>query len=376
MQHETSIKRQLHRERHFTPPYCPNQRCSNHLPKKAKALFSIRNGIKKIKRFPYFSQRFRCLDCNRTFSASFFCLYFRQKVWGFNEFIFKWHGKGVSLRELAREIHHSENMLRGRKKRMAQWSLLRHAKLTEDLKIEEPIVYDGLENFSFSQYDPNNINHAVGKHTLFTYDFNFCPLNRKGRMSPYQVKKKRDLEAKHGPYPRNAIRTTTKELFERMSNRAQNLCIFSDKHFQYNRVVRWDLAAKKIEHIKVSSKIHRNYQNPLFAVNNIDLMTRQNLAAFKRETISFSKHSVAMMESYVLYIVSRNYLRPKFWGTHRSDPMSSKRSPAMELGLLEKILTFKEFFSHRVLPSHTDLNKDWKRIIDREDPWSRRVIAA
>ena len=51
---------------------------------------------------------------------------------------------------------------------MARWAELEHAKLTENLQIEEPIVYDGLENFSFSQYDPNNINHAVGKCSLPT----------------------------------------------------------------------------------------------------------------------------------------------------------------------------------------------------------------
>jgi len=369
MQDEASIQRQVHRETHFSPPYCPNPKCQHHSPEKANPSFCIRYGAKKIKRFPYFSQRFRCLDCQRSFTASFFQLYFRQKVWGFNEFIFNWHNKGVSLRELAREIKHSERMVRGRKKRMAQWALFKHSKMIEDLKIEEPIVYDGLENFSFSQYEPNNINHAVGKNSLFTYDFNFCPLNRKGRMSTHQKRRKKKLEEKHGPYPRDAIRTTTKELFQRLTQRAKSLCIYSDRHFQYER-------DKNIKHIKVSSKIHRNYQNPLFAVNNIDLMARHNLAAFKRETIAFSKHSIAMMESYVLYMIGRNYLRPKFWGTHRSDPMSSKKSPAMELGLQETILSFKEFFSERVLLSHTKLNKNWKRIVLREDPWSRQKIAA
>ena len=49
------------------------------------------------------------------------------------------------------------------------------------------------------------------------------------------------------------------------------------------------------------------------------------------------KHEISMQDDFLLYAVHRNYMRPKFWGTHRSDPLSSKRSPAMELGILDKI---------------------------------------
>lgn len=259
---------------------------------------------------------------------------------------------------------------------MSRWGILKHASLTEELKIEEAIVYDGLENFSFSQYDPNNINHAIGKKSLFLYDFNFAPLNRKGRMSLWQARKKAWLEKQHGLYPRDAIRTSTKRIFQRLVEKSEkSLVLYTDRHFQYRRVVQFDLRRARIEHIKISSKVHRNFHNPLFAVNNIDLQARHNLSAFKRETIAFSKHSVAMQDSFLLYAMERNYMRPKFWGTHRSDPLSSKKSPAMELGITGKILSFDEFFGERVMPTQVRLNEDWKNFYDRVDPDSRRPIA-
>ena len=371
---EVSIERQLQREERFKPPFCPNPSCKHHFDPSEN--FFTRYGLKPLKRFPYCSQRFCCKSCGRTFSFSLFFLQYRQKVWGCNKQIWDFHQLGVAKREIARRIGHNEKMVRLRLLAMSRWVELKHAKLTQDLSIEEPIVYDGLENFSYSQFDPNNINQAVGKKSLFIYDFNFAPINRKGRMSEFQERKKAFLDKTHGSYPKNAIRTSTRRILARLVERAKGqLVLYSDRHFQYRRVVEEDLRQKNICHIKISSKIHRNYQNPLFAVNNIDLQARHNLAAFKRETIAFSKHEIAMQDSFNLYAAYRNYMRPKFWGTHRSDPMSSKKSPAMELGITEKILSFAEFFSERVLPTQVLLNEDAKDRFLRKNSTSRRVIA-
>ena len=106
------------------------------------------------------------------------------------------------------------------------------------------------------------------------------------------------------------------------------------------------------------------------------MQARHNLAAFKRETIAFSKHEIAMQDDFTLYSAFRNYMRPKFYGTHRSDPMSSKKSPAMELGITDKILTFSEFFEERVLPTQVTLNADAQERYNRLFKPSRRTIAS
>lgn len=259
---------------------------------------------------------------------------------------------------------------------MSRWGLLAHAKFCATLKVKEPIVYDGLENFSFSQYDPNNINQAMGKDSFFVYEFNFCPLNRKGAMMPGQKLKKMKIEKVFGRYPGDAIRTSTKRIFERLLERTEGkLTIFTDKHFQYRRVVEFDLAGKNISHQKISSKITRNFLNPLFPVNYLDLQIRQENSAFRRETIAFSKHSIAMQESYFSYILYRNYMRPKFFKKLKSDPRSLE-SPAMRVGLTRKILKFEEFFRERVLPTQIELCTDWRNLYQRVDPQSRRPIKA
>jgi|GEM_PF-964947 len=372
---EYSIDRQLHRDSSLVPAYCPRSKCRNHLPETARERFWSRYGRKMLTRFPYLSQRYKCNDCGATFSASIFRIDYRQKKWGKNAEIFKMHRQGISKRETARELKCSERLVRTRLRNMSRFAELKDAHFQMNLPIAEPIAYDGVENFAFSQYDPNNINHAVGKDSLFIYDFNFAPINRKGRMSPRQALRKQELEKAHGKYKPDAIRITTRKIFQRLHDRCKGaLTVFSDNHFQYRRVVELDLPHLNIQHFKVSSKIHRNYRNHLFAVNNIDLQARQGLAPFRRETISFSKHEIAMNDCFRLYSIYRNYMRPKFWGTHRSDPLSAKRSPAMELGITRSILSFDDFFSERVMPTQVQLNEDAQARYDRICKGSRRKI--
>ena len=372
MADERSIQRQLHREATFRPPFCPNPNCEAH-QNKHKAHFQ-HYGKKPILRFPYFTTRYRCCRCNTTFTQSRFELHYRQKVWGLNEEIFYLDSVGASKRAISRRVERSEKLVRIRLIKMARQGLLIHARRVARLPVREPIVYDGLENFSFSQYDPNNLNHAVGKNSLFTYDFNLCPLNRKGRMSPRQRRRKAWLDERYGEYPKDAIRTSTRRILARLLKKTVELDLFSDRHFQYRRAIELDLPKQRIHHVTVSSKVARNFANPLFAVNNIDMQARHNRAAFKRETIAFAKHPVAMLESFVLYAIHRNYMRPKFWGTHRSDPESSKRSPGMEVGVTKKIESFWEFFREWVPPTHVQLHSEWRNLYLRRDSLSRRPI--
>jgi len=371
LRHETTISRQTKRDADFSPPHCPNQACPQF--RKIELGFS-RYGKIAIDRFPYSSQRFLCKACSKTFTCSYFRLDYRERIWGHHKTIFYQNRTNTPKREIARFIKHSEYYVRQKISKMSRQALLFEAKMTKGLKINEPIVYDGLENFSFSQFDPNNVNHAVGKDSLFTYDYNFCPLNRKGRMTRAQKRKEQKLEDQYGPYPRGDIRTSTKRVFERLLRRTKELTIFTDEHFQYRRVVNWDLRKKSITHFTISSRKYRNFKNKLFAVNNIDMQMRHNYSAFKRETIAFAKHSIAMMESFTLNTLFRNYMRPKFWGTHRSDPESSKNSPAMHIGLTKKILSFEDVFQERIELGHVKLNHDHKNFYNRVDATSRRVI--
>lgn len=260
--------------------------------------------------------------------------------------------------------------MRLRIKRLAQQALAFQARLTKDFKLREAACFDGLENFAGSQYDVNNIQQVIGRDSLFIYDFNYACLNRKGRMSAWQKNRLDEIEAEHGRYPTNAIRTAARDIIKRIHNRSKGeLDLLSDEHFQYRRVMKQDLRHLKINHVTISSKACRNFQNILFSVNHADLMIRQQIKAFSRETISFSKTAGAMCQKYALYMVHKNFMAPQFTKKHVRRPTAHVKSPAQHLGLCDKIFDFKDvFFRRSSVEDLKTMNDDWKCFWQGEVP--------
>ena len=317
-------------------------------------------------------QRFRCRECRKIFGANFHNLNFNQRHSdkALNSKIFNFFIHGMSNRQVARLIDVSEECVRRRLARMAQRALSFHCEMMRTTKISEAICFDGLENFAFSQYDPNHINHAIGRDSLFIYDFDFAPLNRKGRMSIWQKERLRQIEQEFGRYDPGAIRKNTVKVLERLHAKSarSKLEILSDEHFQYKRAVNI-LRKLEIDQTTISSKACRNFQNILFSVNHSDLLVRQQLAVFARETISFAKTAGRMCQKYALFMVYKNYMAPQFRKKHVRRPSAHVKSPAMELGLCENVMRFKEVFGRRSLErDKLQIPLEWQHFYDGTVP--------
>ena len=368
----------------LVPPFCPNSHCAFHKPVSPKR-FWHKNGFvlrqaSGLDLPPHRIQRFRCKHCHKNFSSSSFGLNYRFKHRdpALNHNIFHTLLLGASNRQIARYLKISPHCVLLRIKRMSQWALLTHRHKLQSLRyFNEPIVFDGLENFAGSQFDPNNIHQAIGRDSLFLYDFNFAPLNRKGRTSHRQKLKKQDLEHVDGPYPRSAIRSATTSILKRLLKLkppGQPLTLCTDEHFQYKRSIQRDLPPGCIEHVTIDSKATRNFQNILFAVNHSDLMSRAYLAAFSRETISFSKTHARMCQKFMLFAVHKNYFTPQFTKKHIRRPKAHIQSPAQAVGLETKILKFHEFFDQLKTPEQIPLPEDWALFYNDQVPYPRRPL--
>lgn len=273
--------------------------------------------------------------------------------------------RGVSNRNIGFDHYISEHCVRIRLRRLAQRALVFHSSILNRLKIAEPVCFDGLENFAGTQYDPNNINHAIGRDSLFIYDFNFAPLNRKGRMSIWQKRRNAQIEAERGRFNPRAIRLAAADIFRRLYERkaptGERLTLLTDEHFQYKRALRMDLKGLPIEHVTVSSKKCRNFQNILFGVNHADLLIRQSPRSFTRETISFNKTAGSMCQRYALYMVYKNYLRTQFTKKQVRRVHAHEWTPAQHLGLCTERMEFGDVFSERSEEGDLGLlSDDWK----------------
>jgi transposase-like protein len=312
-------------------------------------------------------QRYRCTECGLRLSANVDDQNYRYKKsdLALSSKILGLCLSGISNRAIGRYLYISAHCVRLRLVRMAQSALVFHSGVMKGVRIKEPICFDGLENFAGSQYEVNNIQHAIGRDSLFTYDFNYASMNRKGRTSGVQKVRLAEIEAQKGRYNPRAIRIASIEILSRLAGSydpSVPKVLLSDEHFQYKKALEHRKLRKAgFEHVTISSKARRNFQNILFPVNHADLRARQRLAAFIRETISFSKTAGSMCLKFALLMVQKNYMEPQFTKKQKRRPWAHEQSPAQRAGIMDRILGYSDIFSRRsTIRDLRLLNSDWR----------------
>jgi hypothetical protein len=241
-------------------------------------------------------------------------------------------------------------------------------------ELREDVAYDGFETFTHSQFSPCYINTAVGRRSLFIYHNTFSPLNRKGRMTAEQREKNRELNLRHGHYPRNSVYVESVYIMKSLSEMGSGHTLFTDEHRAYLRAYR--TANPELVHETISSEVRRDPSNPLFPINHLHLLYRHFLSSQHRETIAFQKHEAALLEKIQLMKIYRNFMGPKFKKRNRFDPFANERSPAMYVGVCDRILNFEDIFGIRKLPTQVRLDQREVNFIKRFYPFSRQTIAA
>jgi transposase-like protein len=353
------------------PVYCPNPGCKYHQGYKQHEF--VKNGSVKTKKYPGVNQKFRCKECGRGFSSNTFSMDFRKRHIGLGAIIFDSISNGMTYRSLSRLVKINEHSIRRRVIDLSRQCQIQENILMKDRTIQEEVVYDGFEGFCFSQFQPCYLNTAVGKTSLYTYATTYSPLNRKGAMSEWQKKVNQELQEKHGKYPSDSVFNETEYIFEKLSQRStEKLTIWTDEHKAYLRAAKKNA---KIVHKTVSSKRRRNPSNPLFAVNHLHLTKRHFNSSHRRETISFHKHEAGLMDKIHIIRVHKNFFRSKFTKKNKFDEKAAQESPAMKIGVADKIYHFSNFFRQREQKSRANFDKKETAVFERRYEFSRQVIA-
>jgi len=192
---------------------------------------------------------------------------------------------------------------------------------------------------------------VAGQKSHFFHGFTESELRRKGTMTPAQRRRKSRIEALLGrPDPRS-VEKEVAELLNIVTSRPQALELHTDEHQAYPRAVR-ALTHLQVNHHTISSRAARNVQNPLFPINLLDLLLRHSGANHKRETIAFSKRRQSGIERMWIFLVHRNLVK-SFSERHPGE------SPAMRLGITNRLLTIREILGRRRFPSLVVLPARW-----------------
>src|SRR5690606_35421757 len=103
---------------------------------------------------------------------------------------------------------------------------------------------------------------------------------------------------------------------------------------------------------------------------------RHFFSSQKRETIAFQKHEAALLEKIQLMKIYRNFMNSKFVRRNKFDPHAHEKSPAMYVGVADRILNFEEVFGIRKMSSQISLDQREVNFVKRLYPFSRQTIAA
>ena len=262
-------------------------------------------------------QRYRCTLCGKTFSEQSFSLDYYVKHPVDYVPLIRSLVSTSGMGNLGRFENLRCELIENRYERLARSFLALQAHLRQKIMHAEDFVLDGFESFSCSQYYPNNINILVGSDSEFIYTMGFAQLRRKGRMTAEQKQKRAELELLYGKAPPKAVEVSAASLLEDLAKslqhrNIQSCVLYSDEHTSYPKALdRLGMRKQMFQHVQISSKKARTFQNPLFPVNYVDRQFRKDQANQVRETVQFSRCPSAMMLRLTIYQVYHNFIMPK-----------------------------------------------------------------
>jgi transposase-like protein len=346
----------------YSPPFCPAPDCRFHVDPRGWR-FKRKGFFRRLVR-PYLVQRFLCLHCHRSFSSqTFSTTYWLKRPDLLHELFMRLVGCS-GYRQIARALRVSPTTVLRQTIRLGRHCLLFHERLRPKGPLSEPLAFDGFETFEYSQYTPVHLHVALGSASHYFYGFTDSELRRKGRMTARQRARRAELERLYGRPDPKSIEREVRALLELLVPEKTSARLISDEHPAYVRALR-RLRDRRVSHQTVSSRAARTPQNPLFAVNAADLLTRHSSANHKRETIAFSKRRQSAVERHWLLAVWKNYVKP--FSEKRQDA-----TPAQRLGVLSERLSVEEVLSERLFPSRIGLPARLQRYYDRDTP-TRRI---
>jgi transposase-like protein len=347
----------------WVPPFCPNAACRYH--RQDRELWRFRKaGFFTRKSDQRRVERRRCDACRRYFSSQTFSPTYWMKRPDLQRPVF-WRLVGCSgYRQIAREFAVSPQTILTHAARLGRHALLFHEQNRPRGPIREPVALDSFQGFEWSQHHPTLFHLVTGKDSHFTYGFTESEIRRSGRMTDEQKIHRLLSEQLFGrPDPRS-IEKEVAAVLSIVTTPGQSLELHTDEHTDYPRALR-RLRDRCFQHRTVSSRKARTSQNPLFAVNLLDLLIRHSGANHKRETIAHSKRRQGAIDRLWVFLTWRNWM--KWFSELRRDG-----TPAMKRGVTAERVSYETLMAQRLFPGRIDLPERWTVHYRRLTP-TRRI---
>lgn len=251
-------------------------------------------------------QRYRCLDCKRSFSNATSHPCFRQKKRGLNFKIKKELASGVSQRRIARNFNLSRSTVRKKFLFLGSLAAEELRQFNEKKPRAKIIEFDDLETFEHTKCKPLSVTLVVEHRSRRILGFAVSKMPAKGRLSKIAMKK-------YGPriderrVKGSALFRGIKDLVE------ENALIKSDQNPSYPALVRthFPLALHEAHKgqrgsIVGQGELKKVRFDPLFSLNHTCAMLRANVNRLIRRTWCTTKVAENLRLHLAIYAVYHN----------------------------------------------------------------------
>ena len=211
---------------------------------------------------------------------------------------------------------------------------------------------------------PLGIGTAVGNESLYTYGLDPTLHRLGGEMSPGRVKRLKSLEKRYGPIPNGSYRESLSRILERLLPRVrkeEQLHIIVDGKPDYRTAAQRHLESGRLRMEVYPNPPRRRKRESrsrqaavrdrvMFPVDLLHKLMRHSNANHKRETLAFGRRANSIMLREHGFTVWRNF------GKDVSERRPQRQSPAMKIGLTDRIWGWKEVLCRRLFPWRINLS--------------------
>lgn len=325
----------------FQPARCPYPDCSAHT---ARPFRFQRRGTYPRACDGRRAQRFRCLECGRSFSTQRFRLDFRLHKPRLHLELWAHLVSKCTHRQSARVLGCDRKTVARRLELLgAHCRDFHRAQLARAPVLGGRFQLDELETFEHSRrLQPLSVPVLIGRSTYFLVDLAVASLPCRGRLSRADREKKAAREARLGKRRSGSRRAVERCLETLRANqpRTAGLCLETDRKQSYPASLRRVLG-RGVLHERFSSKARRDYGNPLFPINHTLAMLRDGVSRLVRRTWAASKLAARLELHLWIWACWRNYVRAI---TNQAPGVTA----AMAAGVMRRPLRKDELLGWRV----------------------------
>jgi transposase-like protein len=328
----------------FRPSRCPRPDCPS--SGRGRFLYQFR-GTYRRSCDGRTVQRFLCRECGRSFSIQTFRLDYRLKKPGLHLSLFQLFISKVTHRQSARILGCSRKTVAHRLELLGRHCRDLQAKqfsrAVERGGISGTFQLDEQETYEHSgKLSPVTIPVLIERHSYFVLYTEAVALPCRGALSPKDNERKLQREKIFGRRKSGSSAAVTRsfQVLSKVHAPGGTIHVQTDRKKSYCKALERTIGVRLL-HERFSSKLPRNYSNPLFAINHTLAMMRDGISRLVRRTWAASKLRGRLARHIWIWIAWRNYVR----GVTNAAP---RVTPAMILGLEQKSLSRAELFAWRV----------------------------